>query len=196
MSTFDSRLLQQFAFIKEIDQLKGVLRQSLIMDGSRRENSAEHSWHFALAAMVLQEYSSKTINITTVLKMALIHDVVEVYAGDCFVYDEIARAEKAQKEQEAAEKIYSLLPHDMGKELHHLWLEYEAQDSAEAKFAQAIDRIIPLLCNLETDGHSWKKHGIKKQTVLDKNKEWRDAAPELHDLVVHWVEQAEKDGLL
>lgn len=190
------KLNKQLSFIIEIDQLKTVLRQAKIMDGSRQENSAEHSWHFAMTMILLAEYSSAKVDINKTIKMALIHDVVEVYAGDTFVYDEVARQAKIEVEKKAAEKIFSLLPEEQGQELYQLWWEYESQETAESRFAMAVDRLLPILCNYHTGGYSWKKHGIRREQVDAKNELWKTAAPELHEFVCILLKQAEENGLL
>ncbi len=150
------RLAQQMAFIIEIDRLKTVLRRTLIADGSRHENSAEHSWHLALAAMVLAEHSDEPVALLRVLQMLLVHDIVEIDAGDTFYYDDAGRQDKAEREQRAADHLFGLLPDDQAAELHALWTEFEARQTAEARFANALDRLMPLIHNTLNDGHTWR----------------------------------------
>ena len=157
------RLAAQLAFVVEIDRLKTVLRQSPISDGSRSENTAEHSWHLALAAVVLAEHANEAIDVGIVVKMLLIHDLVEIDAGDTFVYntmDAAGRAEQEEREQVAAERIFGMLPSDQAVELRALWDEFESKASPEARFAKAVDRIQPMLLNRAAGGGSWVKHGV------------------------------------
>ena len=158
-------LLKQIEFLKEIDRLKLVLRQSLICGGERRENSAEHSWHLALAALTLQEHANEPIDVSRVIKMVLLHDIVEIDAGDTFIYDDIGNADKAEREQAAADRLYGLLPDSQKDEYMAIWHEFEAAESADAKFANAIDRLMPLIHNFMAEGGSWQKFGINRAKV-------------------------------
>ncbi len=159
------RLAQQMAFIIEIDQLKTVLRRTLIADGSRLENSAEHSWHLAMAALVLAEHSDEPVDLPRVLKMLLVHDIVEIDAGDTFYYDEAGRQDKDEREQRAADRLFGLLPDDQKAELRAYWDEFEARQTAEARFANALDRLMPLIHNTLNDGHTWRKNRISLEQV-------------------------------
>ncbi len=164
----EGRLAEQIAFLVEIDQLKTVIRQNLIADGSRQENTAEHSWHLALCATILAEHANEPVDVSKVVQMLLIHDLVEIDAGDTFVYataEEIAAQDG--KEQVAADRIFGLLPIDQGARLRALWEEFEAKESAEAKFAKAVDRVQPMLLNLASGGGSWERHGITADRPLD-----------------------------
>lgn len=163
------RLQRQLDFIVELDKLKGVLRQSWLVDGTRRENSAEHSWHISLLAWVLAEHANTELDLSKVLKLLLLHDVVEIDAGDVLVYDAVANQGKAGREQAAAERIYGLLPEDQAAELRGLWDEFEAGDTPEARFAAAVDRLMPLLHNFLTEGRAWRQHGITADRVLARN---------------------------
>jgi putative hydrolase of HD superfamily len=174
-----NRLAKQIDFIVEIDKLKQVFRQTVLMDGSRKENDAEHSWHFALLAVLLSEYADPGIDSFRVVKMALIHDIVEIDAGDTFCYDQVGRKSQHQREVEAAHRIFNLLPADQAAELRALWEEFEAEQTPEAKFAAAIDRFQPLLHNLETAGHAWREHGVTREQVIARNRKIADAAPVL-----------------
>ena len=165
-----SRLEQQLNFISEIDKLKTVLRQTTLLDDSRRENSAEHSWHVALMAFVLAEHADVDgLDIFRIVRMLLIHDIVEVDAGDTFCYDLDGMAEKAKKERQAAERIFGLLPADQADELRGLWQEFEARETPEARFANALDRLQPVMHNLQTGGNAWRRHGITREQVLERN---------------------------
>jgi putative hydrolase of HD superfamily len=164
------RLQQQIQFLLEIDKLKDVLRQSYLLQSRRRENSAEHSWHFALAALVLAEHADTPCDAVKVAKMALIHDLVEIDAGDTYIYDPAYNAAaKAAQEQQAAERLFNLLPPDQAAEFRQLWDEFEACQTPEARFAAALDRLLPLLHNVHTQGISWQQHGIHSAQVYERN---------------------------
>jgi putative hydrolases of HD superfamily len=169
MKTIKERLQQQIRFIREIDNLKHIFRKTRLFNNSRFENDAEHSWHLAIMAITLSEYSNEPIDLNRVIKMVLIHDIVEINAGDTFLYDEISNKLKAQKETESADKIFGLLPKDQKDEFINIWQEFEKRETAESKFAAAIDRLEPLLQNYFTEGYTWKKHNIHKTQVVDKN---------------------------
>ena len=172
MTTLDNRIRSQIEFILEIDKLKQIYRQSRITDGSREENDAEHSWHLALMAILLSEYANDPrIDVLKVIKMVLIHDIVEIDAGDTFVYDLDMNENKCDREQKAAKRIFGLLPIDQEIEFQGLWEEFEAKITSEAKFAAALDRMQPLLLNYMTEGHTWKKFGIRYNQVIQKNKQ-------------------------
>ena len=158
-----TRLEDQIAFIVEIDKLKGVLRENPTANGERRENTAEHSWQLAMAAMVLAEHANEPVDVSMVVRMLLVHDLVEIDAGDTFVYltmDASGRDEQNQREQVAAERIFGLLPPDQGAEMRATWDEFEAAQTAEARFAKAVDRLAPMLLNRASGGGSWKRHSI------------------------------------
>jgi putative hydrolase of HD superfamily len=146
-----------------------VYRQSYVLHANRHENSAEHSWHLALAAWLLAEHANQPIDTARVIRMALIHDLVEIDAGDTFIYDSTGNLEKAAKEEKAANRIFGLLPADQGPEWRALWDEFERRETAEAKFAYALDRLMPILHNYFTDGRSWKEHGIVRDQAIAKN---------------------------
>lgn len=162
------KLKKQMQFLKEIDKLKNIFRQSLITDKSRYENDAEHSWHIAMYAVVLQEYAPKDIDILKVIKMCLIHDLVEIYAGDTFLYDEEMSQTKEKREKEAGKTLYAMLPENQGKELYSLWEEFEQKQTKEAIFCHTLDRLEPIMLNYITEGGSWKKHNVTKDIVLKK----------------------------
>ncbi len=164
------RLTQQIQFIAEIDRLKHILRQTWLLDASRRENDAEHSWHIAVMALLLVEHAEAPVDLSRVVKMLLIHDVVEIDAGDTFIYDTAGHADKDEREQRAAERIFGLLPPDQAAELRALWDEFEARDSAEARYAAAIDRLQPLMHNYLTQGKAWHAHGVTADQVLAMNR--------------------------
>lgn len=190
------RLYQQLDFILAIDQLKNIQRQNLLLDGSRRENSAEHSWHLAAAAMILAEYAREPVDLTRVLTMLVIHDVVEIEAGDTFVYDEEAAQSKAQREREAAQRLFGLLPPDQAAWCRALWEEFEGRQTPEARFAAAVDRLLPILLNARNGGYPWRRHGITAGQVLAKNSPMAEGAPLLWEHVREVVADAVQRGLL
>lgn len=190
------RLIKQIEFIVEIDKLKKICRQTLLMDGSRNENDAEHSWHIALMAMVLSEYSSQDLNVDKVIKMLLVHDLVEIDAGDTFCYDEKANEDKAEREQKAADRIFSLLPPDQEKEFRALWEEFEEQKTPEARFAASLDRMQPLLCNYHTNGHTWVKYDVRYDKVIERVRPIEESAPALWEYVLDILEDAIEKGYL
>jgi len=176
------RLRRQIAFVLEADKLKGVLRQSYLTNGERHENSGEHSWHTALLAMILAEYSNRSIDVCKVIRMMLIHDLVEIDAGDTFIYDTAGNASKAVRERAAAERVFGLLPDDQRDAVRQLWEEFELRQTSEAKFAQAMDRLMPILHNYFTEGRSWREHNVTQEQALAKNRKIADGAGELWDL--------------
>ncbi|MCW8107923.1 HD domain-containing protein [Alteromonas ponticola] len=186
----------QLAFIRELDLLKGVHRQALIKcDSNRQENSAEHSWHIALTAIVLQEYAEEEIDINRVVQMLLIHDVVEIDAGDTFAFADIADLNaQEEKELNAAHRIFGLLPEALSQTMLSLWLEFEKAETADGRFAKAIDRILPLIQNVQNEGGSWAKHQIKKSQVLARNQYLKDLAPKLWDYAQQQINIAMNKG--
>ena len=159
----------QLTFLKELDKLKRVLRQTILVDGSRKENTAEHSWHATMAALILSEYADEPVDVLRVVKMMLIHDIVEIDAGDTFAFDEAGYQDKPEREQQAAARIFGLLPAEQGDEYKALWQEFEAAQSPEARFANAMDQIMPFLHNVWTEGNgSWKEHRITLEQVLPR----------------------------
>lgn len=169
MSTAEERLSRQLGFVEEIDRLKRIDRRSKLMDGSRRENSAEHSWHVALAALTWAEHSEEEINSARVVAMLLLHDLVEIDAGDTFLYDEVGAAEKQAREAAAATRLFGLLPEDQGRDFRALWEEFEARETPEARFAAAVDRSLPVLHNTRNGGELWAEHGIDRERVRARN---------------------------
>lgn len=191
-----SRLARQIEFILEIDRLKTVLRRTLLTDGSRHENSAEHSWHLALMALMLAEHSATQLDLARVVKLVLIHDLVEIDAGDTFCYDAEANIGKEERERAAARRIFGLLPEDQAAELHELWEEFELRETPESRFANALDRMSPLLANLATDGHSWQEHGVVRSQVIERTSIIADGSGELWDYMKERLDRAVEDGIL
>lgn len=159
---------QQFAFIKEIDGLKQIGRQTYLKDGSRKENDAEHSWHLAMMALLMSEYANETIDVLRVISMVLIHDIVELDAGDTYAYDEAGNATKREREVAAAERIFRILPEDQAQYLYTLWEEFEAAESSEAKFAHTLDNIQPMMLNDASGGKAWKEHQVKLSQIMKR----------------------------
>lgn len=182
-------LVSQLAFLVEIDKLKGVLRQTLLCDRSRQENTAEHSWHLAMAAIVLSEYADDGVDIARVIRMALVHDIVEIDAGDTFAYDVSANIDREKREQVAADRIFGLLPPEQGAELRTLWEEFEAQQTPDARFAVALDRLQPLLNNHHSQGGSWRAHSVARDQVLRRMAPIEAAIPALWPAVLEIVEE-------
>ncbi|MFN1582921.1 HD domain-containing protein [Vibrio rotiferianus] len=191
------RLEKQLALLIELDQLKSVLRRTRVKSADRRlENSGEHSWHVTLMAVLMQEHANAPVDITRVMKMLLIHDVVEIDAGDTFVYDVAASKEQEEKELKAAERLFGMLPSDQGDELLALWKEFEAAQSDDAKYAKALDRLIPMLLNYHNDGQSWKEHGVTHEQALTINKRIEFGSVILWDKAKELIEEATEKGWL
>ena len=191
------RFQRQLEFVREIDKLKQVYRQSLLLDGVRKENDAEHSWHLALMAVLLGEYAAAPeLDLFRVVKLVLAHDLVEIDAGDTYCYDTSANSDKAARETRAADRLFTILPADQGRELRRLWDEFEARQTPEARFAAALDRLQPLLHNYLTQGRSWREHGVRKQQVLERNQLIADGAPELWAYAREIIEDAAAKGYL
>lgn len=192
----NKRLKKQIEFTVEIDKMKQILRRNLIADGSKREDDAAHSWHLAIMAMILEEYSAEKIDIGRVIKIALVHDLVEVYAGDTFAYDSKGYEDKEQREKDAAAKLFGMLEPEQGAQIRSLWDEFEAGETAEAKYANAIDRIQPLLLNYLTNGHTWKTGGVTSAQVYKRMDIIRTATPELWSIVEGVISDSIKKGIL
>jgi putative hydrolase of HD superfamily len=193
----DDRIARQIEFIIEIDKLKGVLRQTILMDSSRQENAAEHSWHLAVMALLLSEYAKeREMDLLRVIKMLLVHDIVEIDAGDTYCYDDAEVAKQAAQEKKASERIFSILPLDQAKEFRGLWDEFEARKTAESTFANALDCFQPILHNYSTDGVIWKKHHIKKDQVLARNEHIQYSAPLIWKHIVRFIDDAVQKGVL
>jgi putative hydrolases of HD superfamily len=190
------RLRAQLAFLLEADQLKAVVRRNPLADRSRRENAAEHSWHLALFALVLAEHAAEPVDVCRVVRMLLVHDVVEIDAGDTFAYDEDGHADKLERERAAAERLFGLLPDGQARELRALWEEFEERATPEARFAHAIDRLQPILLNATAGGGTWVEHGVSIEQVRAYNHVIAAGAPGLWDHAQHVLEQAVAQGLL
>jgi putative hydrolases of HD superfamily len=190
-----SRIKRQLDFLCEIDKVKSIKRHTLLMDGSRRENDAEHAWHLAIMALVFSDLSkTRRFNLLKVIKMLLIHDLVEIDCGDTFLYDVKKRALGARKEKKAARRIFGLLPAGQAKHYVRLWREFEARKTPEAKFAAAIDRFQPVLHNYKTRGRVWRRAVVRPEQVLALNRHIDDGAPALWDCVQELVKDGIKRG--
>lgn len=192
----DGRLGAQLRFLLETDRLKGVLRQTVIADGSRHENSAEHSWQLALFAFVLAEHAPEPIDAGRVVSMLVVHDLVEIDAGDTYIYDQAAQATRAAREQAAADRLFGLLPADQGAVFRGLWEEYEEQGTPEARFAAAMDRLAPVLLNFVNRGLSWRRHGVPATQVRTVNGRVGAGAPALGEFVQAVISEAVRQGWL
>jgi len=191
------RLASQIRFLMEIDKLKSIVRQTWLLDQSRRENDAEHSWHLAVMAVLLGEYAvEQGLNLSRVIRMALVHDLVEIDAGDTYCYDEAGHIDKPDREQRAADRIFALLPDDQGRELRELWDEFEARRTPEARFAAAMDRLQPLLHNVHTDCRTWRDHGTTAAQVVGRCRLIADGSPTLWDYAEGLIRDAVERGCL
>jgi putative hydrolase of HD superfamily len=189
-----NRLEQQMAFIVEIDKLKRVDRQTLIVDGTRPENSAEHSWHIALMALLMVEHidQGSDIDLLKVVKMLLVHDIIEIDAGDVFAYDE--DEEREEREKKAGRRIFGLLPKDQAEELYQLWREFEERQTPEARYAASLDRLLPLVQNYLTGGYTWVKYHIPEEKVRKRNQVIIESSRNLWEYAQTIIDQAKEKG--
>ena len=190
------RLSTQLNFILEVEQLKQVFRQTLLLGDRRPENDAEHSWHLSLMAVLLVEHASDEVDLLKVLKMLLIHDVVEIDAGDTFAYDVEGNQDKEEREQKAADRLFAILPENQANNMRALWDEFEERQSAEARYAAALDRLQPLMLNFHTEGAAWLKHGVSKAQVIERNKHIAEGAPALWAYASELIDEAVARGYL
>ena len=190
------RLEQQIAFIVEIDRLKTVVRQNYLADGSRRENTAEHSWHVTLMAMILSEHAAEPVDRARVLELLLVHDLVEIDAGDTFAYDSVGEQSKAAREQAAAERIFGLLPAAQAERLRAAWDEYEASETPEARFALSLDRLMPMIHNSLTEGRAWQANGVAADKVRHRAESISRGAPALGALAGKLIASSVAAGFL
>ena len=189
-----NRLKKQINFLLEADKMKNILRQTLTISDRRRENDAEHSWHFALMAFVLSEYASEDVDINRVIKMALVHDLVEIYAGDTYAYDIDNNKTKAEREKSAADKLFSMLPDNQRDEIRGLWEEFDAENTPDACFAAAIDRLQPMLNNYYTEGQSWRNNKVESAFVYKRMEPIRRASERLWQFAACLIDDAVKKG--
>jgi len=193
-----SRLKKQMEFVMEVDKLKKITRQNYLADGSRKENDAEHSWHLALMALVLYEYAreEEQPDLLRVIKMVLIHDIVEIDAGDTYCYDVEAGAGKQEREQKAAERLFNILPRDQALDFRELWEEFEEGHTPEARFAKALDRLQPLTLNYLAGGISWEEHQIAVGQVLERNSPIGESSPDLWNFAEEIIQKAVNKGYI
>lgn len=185
-------------FIVEVDKLKKITRQNYLADGARKENDAEHSWHLALMALVLCEHvrAEEKPDLLRVIKMALLHDLVEIDAGDTYCYDEKAGAGKRERELAAADRLFAILPPDQAREFRELWEEFEEQRTPEARFAAALDRLQPLTLNYIAGGKSWREHGITYSQVIKRNSSIGESSPALWKFTLEMIREAVRKGYI
>ena len=189
-------LLKQIEFIKEIDKLKYIQRKTKLFNSDRNENDAEHSWHLALMAIVLAEHSNEPIDVLKVIKMVLIHDIVEIDAGDTFIYDSQKNHCNTDEERLAANRIFGMLPEEQSKELIAVWEEFEAGQTHEAKFAKAMDRLEPLLQNTSNNGGTWKEFGVNYKKVYEKKSSIKDGSKTIWDFAEKLINDSVEKGIL
>lgn len=180
-----SRIEQQFDFIREIDKEKLIERQTYISSGERKENDSEHAWHLAMMTILLSEYSSEQIDVLRTVTMVLLHDIVEIDAGDTYAYDDTAALDKREREQAAADRIFALLPEDQAVKLRGIWEEYEARETPEAKFAHTMDNIQPTMLNDATDGRAWEEHGVHLHQIMKRNERTGEGSQVLWDYALN-----------
>lgn len=192
----NDKLRQQFQFILEVEKLKQVIRRTPLLDGSRQENDAEHTWELALMAMVLHEHANEKVDLLRVIKMLLIHDIVEIDAGDTFIYDTSAAHDQEDREKRAADRIFGLLPREQSVDFRALWDEFEARETVEAKFARAMDRLQPLLHNFFTSGGTWHTPGVVKADVLARKSPISYASDTLWEATLRIIEEGVGRGFL
>ncbi|RFN57668.1 HD domain-containing protein [Marixanthomonas ophiurae] len=189
-------LVKQITFIKEIDKIKYIQRRTKLFNSDRRENDAEHSWHLAMIAIVLSEHSNDDIDLLKVIKMVLIHDIVEIDAGDTFIYDQTKNHENTTEEKKCAERIFGMLPEKQAEEYLQIWMEFEDGISNEAKFAKSMDRLEPLLQNASNNGGTWKEFGVKYETVYGKQKTIKKGSTTLWGYAKDLIEDSVDKGIL
>lgn len=180
LSSGNMRLDQQLKFSAEIDKMTNVYRRTLLVSGERRENDAEHSWHVAVMALLFKEYFVEEPNVERAIKMLVVHDLIEIYAGDTFAYDVKGNESKAEREAAAADKLYSQLPPEQGSELKALWEEFDGMETVDAKYAACLDRIQPLLHNTLTEGHTWQNNGAVRSQVEARAGIVKEFMPEVY----------------
>lgn len=192
----NERLKKDIEFIVELDKMKTILRQTSIIGKDQREDDAQHSWHISVMAMILSEYANEDVDTFKVIKMLLTHDLVEIYAGDTFCYDKEGNDSKRERELEAAEKIYSMLDEDKGKELRALWDEFEEMETPEALFAASMDRIQPMLSNYYNEGGTWDKYNVSKSDIYKRIAPVEKSSDKLWEFMTNLIEDARVRNLI
>ncbi|MBO4889418.1 MAG: HD domain-containing protein [Lachnospiraceae bacterium] len=190
------RLDQQLKFTAEIDRMTGILRRTLLIDRSRRENDAEHSWHIAVMALLFEEYAVERVNVSRAVEMCIVHDLVEIYAGDTFAYDVKGNEDKEEREAEAADRLFGQLPDEQGEMIRRLWKEFDAMETPDAKYAACMDRLQPFLHNTLTDGHTWVEGGTDRAAVEKRMAIIKEFMPEVYEWISDNLDNAIEKGWL
>ena len=190
----DDRMRKQIEFAQLMDKQKNIFRQNHLADNSRRENDAEHAWHMAVMAYLFREYANEDIDISKVILMCLIHDVVEIEAGDTYAYDEEAKKSQREREEIAKKHIFGMLPSDQGRELEALFDEFEVQETAEARFAKAMDNLQPVLLHEANGGEDWKEHEVTKEQIMRRQEKTRHGSEELFEVIKDIIDKHIAEG--
>lgn len=190
------RLEQQMQFLVEVDKVKNIFRQTYLADALRKENDAEHSWHLALMAVLLKEYAKEEVDLQKVIPMVLIHDLVEIDAGDTYAYDEKAVLTKKDREMQAAQRIFGMLPEEQREQMQSLWEEFEAYETEDAIFAHMLDNVQPILLNDASDGKSWVEHGVRKSQVYKRNQKTGKGSERIWEYIKQIIEKHVQKGHL
>ena len=192
----DPKLQKQIEFMIELDKMKNLYRQTYVLHEDRKENDAEHSWHIAMMAFLLADYAEPDTDIFKVMKMLIVHDVVEIDAGDTYCYDYEGYKSKAEREEKAGQRIFGILPEEQKNEFYSLWREFEDGLTSEAQFAGLLDRLQPIILNYSKNGISWQEHAVKAEQVRDRTRQFADVSPELYGLIDKIVNDATQKGYL
>ncbi|MDE6034309.1 MAG: HD domain-containing protein [Ruminococcus sp.] len=192
----DEKLKKQIEFMLELDKMKNLYRQTYVLHEDRKENDAEHSWHIAMMAFLLADYAEPDTDIFKVMKMLIIHDVVEIDAGDTYCYDYEGYKSKAEREEKASQRIFGILPEEQKNEFYSLWREFEDGLTPEAQFAGLLDRLQPIILNYSRNGISWQEHAVKAEQVRERTRHFADVSPELYELIDNIVNDATLKGYL
>ena len=191
-----NHLLNQIEFIREIDKLKYIFRKTKLINSDRPENDAEHSWHLAVMAIVLAGHSNESVDLAKVMKMVLIHDIVEIDSGDVFAYDTVKSHDNFDEELKAAKRIFGILPNEQAEEFINIWIEFEEMKTPESKFARALDRLEPLLQNASNNGGTWREFDVKFDKVIEKKKAIKDGSVELWKFAKQLIDESVEKGIL
>lgn len=181
-------------FTIEIDKMTAIMRRTLLIDGSRRENDAEHSWHIAVMALIFRRYADKQVDIERVIKMCIVHDLIEIYAGDTFAYDIEGNKDKEERERQAADKLFGSIPDDVGSEIRALWEEFDAMETKDSLYASCMDRLQPFLHNTLTGGHTWDKYGAMEWQIRERVATVIQVIPELTDWIEANIQRGKERG--
>lgn len=192
----DKRMNEQLLFTAQIDKMTGIVRRTMLIDKSRRENDAEHSWHIAVMAMLFKEYASEPVDVGRAVQMCVVHDLVEIIAGDTFAYDAEGNSHKEEREKAAADQLFRMLPADQGSMVRGFWEEFDAMETADARYAACMDRLQPFLHNMLTDGHTWVENATCRSMVEERMKVIKDFMPRVYDWVSDNIDNAVAKGWL